>query len=336
MITKDKTLGMFLGIPIGDALGMPVETWTLQAIAEKKGRITTYQAAIGHKWLGDWEAGHWTDDTQLSLAIANAMTENGGINFENVGAHQVKALEENTAGWGKSTKDSIQRIKDGTPWHLAGNKKGVGNGVAMKIAPFGAYLAAKFPNDDIVETIKAQMLNIANFTIMTHNTDLAIATTAAHVAAIMMCMRETKMTFSHKRFLSTLVKCSRAAYAYCEQNTIPEIPDNFTSRLNILRKTSITTLRDEKIVEMFSEGTCYIYNSLPFSYAFFLRNPFSIETLYDIINAGGDTDSNGSIVGAILGALNGTSIFPEHLIEGLWKKEMIRKAGEKFWEQFGT
>ena len=74
MISKEKIRGMFLGIAIGDALGMPVETMTLEKIAKKFGRVNRYIRPDGHKWYNGQPAGTWTDDTQLSLAIAESPT----------------------------------------------------------------------------------------------------------------------------------------------------------------------------------------------------------------------------------------------------------------------
>lgn len=65
---------------------------------------------------------------------------------------------------------------------------------------------------------------------------------------------------------------------------------------------------------------------------FFLRKPHSIEALYDVISAGGDTDTNGSMVGALLGALNGPNIFPDHLIEGLDQEKEIMLVANRFYD----
>jgi ADP-ribosylglycohydrolase len=69
---------------------------------------------------------------------------------------------------------------------------------------------------------------------------------------------------------------------------------------------------------------------------FFIKNPHSIESLYDVINAGGDTDTNGSILGAMLGALNGTEIFPKELIESIPKEyyEEVMDLANRFADKF--
>ncbi|MFM9597288.1 ADP-ribosylglycohydrolase family protein, partial [Streptomyces scabiei] len=78
----------------------------------------------------------------------------------------------------------------------------------------------------------------------------------------------------------------------------------------------------ERIITAF-KGSCYCYDSVPFTYMFFTRSPMTLETLFETVSAGGDADSNGSMVGNLLGALHGSSIFPQHLIDGLKDREKL-------------
>ena len=48
---RNRIRGLFLGIGIGDALGMPVETWTRDRIRQKYGVLKEYVSAAGHKWF---------------------------------------------------------------------------------------------------------------------------------------------------------------------------------------------------------------------------------------------------------------------------------------------
>lgn len=65
-----------------------------------------------------------------------------------------------------------------------------------------------------------------------------------------------------------------------------------------------------------------------------MRNPNSIESLYDCVSAGGDTDTNGSMLASLLGALHGQSIFPKHLVDGLKNKDEILDLADQFYEKF--
>jgi len=49
-MNKDQIIGAFLGAGIGDALGMPVETFSADRIAKDYGRVTEYRVPSGLKW----------------------------------------------------------------------------------------------------------------------------------------------------------------------------------------------------------------------------------------------------------------------------------------------
>jgi ADP-ribosylglycohydrolase len=53
------------------------------------------------------------------------------------------------------------------------------------------------------------------------------------------------------------------------------------------------------------------------------------------VNAGGDTDTNGAMLGALLGALNGTQVFPQHLIDGLVNKDNVINTADRLCDVFG-
>ena len=61
-----------------------------------------------------------------------------------------------------------------------------------------------------------------------------------------------------------------------------------------------------------------------------MKNPQGIDSLYDCVSAGGDTDSNGSMLASLLGALHGTTIFPKHLVDGLLSREAVFDVANRF------
>jgi ADP-ribosylglycohydrolase len=67
---------------------------------------------------------------------------------------------------------------------------------------------------------------------------------------------------------------------------------------------------------------------------FYVHNPLSIDALFDVASAGQDADSNASMIGALLGALHGTVIFPAHLVDGLRDREAVLEVADQFQEKF--
>lgn len=335
---KDKVRGMFLGTAIGDALGMPVEGKSYEHIKEKYGRLENYISTAGHKWFDGQPLGSWTDDTQLTISVAEALIEGDGIDLDIQAAHHVKAYKTHTSGWGSTTREAIENLAKGVHWSKSGiysafqredGKKlaprGFGNGVAMKAGPLGIYLSARpFDSKEVAD-------KLADFTAMTHPTSMAVSSCLAHTYAVFHCMVSDHERFNIKLFINTVVNASEIGRQYFPDTANA---DDITERFRLL-ETVTTQTQTEEIVKEFGKGTYYVYNSLPFTYAFLVRNPTNIEALYECASAGGDTDSNASMLGALLGALNGTSIFPKALVDGLHSTNEIIKLADTFSERFG-
>ncbi|MCZ6800945.1 MAG: ADP-ribosylglycohydrolase family protein, partial [Nitrospirae bacterium] len=162
---KDKVIGAFLGGAIGDALGMSVETFSAEKIAEKYGRVTDYLTPDGHKWFDGEEAGTTTDDTQLTIAVAEAMIA-FPFDMDSQAELHKEAFRDGTSGWGRSTKESVRSLCNGASWKNSATSTGLGNGVAMKVSSLGLLSPQFLFKDD------ADSLFVKDLTFMTHKTDL--------------------------------------------------------------------------------------------------------------------------------------------------------------------
>ena len=340
---QDRITGMFYGIAIGDALGRAVETFTLEEIQEylssknvEDGLVKEYYRPDGHKWFDGQEAGGITDDTMLSLAVADGLAKS----YLDMDAQAVSHIdyfnEDPEAGYGKSTKNSIRAIINGSNWRKSATGSGVGNGIPMKIAPVAAHMRIAVPNNlEKKEWFAHHQQHAAfmvNLTGMTHKSDLSVSSAFAHYTAVYECLsKETPSGFSEHSFVNAVTAASKSTNMYVDESDgFQQIEDKLEdrlSRLSELKDFSASELADE-----LDGGSCYVYNSLPFTYAFFLKNPHSIDSLYQVVSAGGDTDTNGSMLGAMLGALHGTSIFPQNLIDGLKDKDRVEAVAKNFYE----
>lgn len=326
---QDKVRGNFLGVAIGDALGKPVETLAAAFIAEKFGRVTDYISNSSHKWFAEDQAGTTTDDWQLTKAVARAMTDAGKFDLDEIALEHTKEFAISVRGWGGSTRESIANIAQGVHWKDASKtdkaNRGTGNGICMKASPAGLFMALTNPGCDNPPWDE-HITNIANLAIMTHRTSLAITSGLAHAFATFKCFTSTPENFDKKSFCKMLNGATQLGRQF-----LPEtIQDDLQTRFNQLEND----LADDEIIRDFGGGSCYVYDSLPFTYAFFLKNHNSIESLYDCVSAGGDTDSNGSMLAGLLGALHGTKIFPDHLVDGLKEKDEVLAVADEFYERF--
>ncbi len=327
MVAKDKVRAVMFGTAAGDTLGKTVEMFPADEIKKRYGRVKTYlPPPDDHKWAAGWPANRWTDDTSMSLAVLKALTEADGIDMDAMVKHHIIEYDKNREGFGPktSTARAIEALKAGKHWSETGSPTGKGNGVAMKIAPLGLFFSVWRE-----EVFKRGMLDLFA---LTHCSTLGIASGMVQARAIVSCSSEQ---FTPRNFAKSV---HLMAYAYRNRESDYLL---FMKRLkNLIDDEDILPLCAPEYIlenpERYGNGGCYVPDSLPFTYAHFLRNPHSIETLFDVVNAGGDTDTNGAMCGALLGALNGMKLFEghEYLIEDLWHKDEIIAAADAFCDRF--
>jgi ADP-ribosylglycohydrolase len=319
---EDKVRGCLWGIVVGDALGAPVEGYSAEKIAELHTRVTEYKQPLGHKWFDDQPLGFWTDDTQLSFAVVKALLEAGDLDMDVIAKHHALAMAESVSGWGYSTQDSIRNLKNGVHWSKSGitdnPHRGTGNGVPMKIAPLAIWDYLQYED-------MPHYHEMVQFSAMSHYTDMSAYAAIAQAQAIQHCLAFQPDEFDKDLFLDEIIN-----HAYLEFVEAGKLDPPLNKAKDSLREGLGVLLDSDTVVEA---GGCYVYESLPFTYAYFLQDQ-TIEGLYNVINAGGDTDTNGSMLASMIGALHGQSIFPEELINAVQEKEELDQLIESFVETF--
>jgi ADP-ribosylglycohydrolase len=326
-MNRDKVVGMFLGVAIGDALGMPAEGHSAQDIAGRFGRLDRYHPVTGHQWLGDLPKGATTDDWQLTRAVAEAIIESGGLDMDTIAAWHVQAFHDSVRGWGPTTQEAVAALASGTHWTQSGRTskpdRGLGNGVCMKVAPVAAYLAAALPvaNNEMSAEATRFLVDLAQ---MTHYTSLGVASGLCQTSALFECLRCAPGDFQAASFIQAVV-----AGAQQRQQEPIRTPSAHDLPQRLLALSCHGEYDSARIITEFT-GSSHVCHSLPFTYMFFVKNPHSIDSLFDCVLAGGDTDSNGSMLASLLGALHGTAIFPKHLVDELLDRDVVLDVANRF------
>jgi ADP-ribosylglycohydrolase len=323
---QERIEGLIWTAAVGDALGVPVECKSAEEIRESFGFVREFRDPSAHIFFPGALKGSYSDDTQNQIALIDSLVEARGFDLNVIAAGKIAAFNESSQGWGGTTKESLQRIIDGVDPLEAGKtdkpNRGLGNGVAMYIAALALYAKA-------IDLPKAEIIDLTiKLSIMTHATSLAVSSGLAQVAAAMYCLDHDQSNFNHLEFIEQIMEFS----AIGREILVGDSSANLNQRLSQL--SSMLNAEDQEIIDKFGAGSCYVFDSLPFAYAFFLRNPFSIETLFQVVNAGGDTDTNAAICGALLGALNGIEILPKDLREGVQNGDRIQNSIERFKKTF--
>ncbi len=335
MTLRNKITGMFFGIAIGDALGMPWEMLRMNQILSSGKNISRYyNPPEDHKFHGGkLQAGEITDDTQLSLVVAESLIACRKLDMDDLARRHVAAMDKSTSGWGEGTRNAIQKIKHGASWKESGTDS-IGNGVMMKISPYGALMATLIADGQSGESLWLQQAK--NLGSLTHTSRLALASGWIQAELIRFCLLWNNPSRQHgefrKQFLLLAIKA--CLQTECEYDDFEQTPVRLVDRLiNLFYNRQY--LKDiSSLAELNGNKPFLVYNSLPMAYACFLGIPDKIQSLYNSILVGGDTDTNASIVGALLGAKNGLTIFPRHLIDGLREKELIQDVAERFCDRF--
>jgi len=307
---RSRVRGAIVGTAIGDSLGMPIEGWSSEKIAETFGTVKSLVnpkpgsfAQQTHKL----RRGQWTDDTQLMLAVGESFVSKKSLDYDDIAKRHALCMND-PRGWGKSTLVGVGRIKSGVSWWNSAAIDGAGNGTPMKIAPIGVLLALKRLS---VFEARTAIINISR---MTHG-DLRPA-----IAGIIQANAVSQaITCGVNGLCGSIL--SSPFLAEMLENSLDEPHDIFyaslsralTKAINMVQSgDSLSNIRKEIGAQSF------VVESFPLTFAAVLKlcnNPE--ECLIDLANQGGDADTTCAMAGALIGAAYGLSAFPKRWREPL-------------------
>ncbi|WP_299364147.1 ADP-ribosylglycohydrolase family protein [Winogradskyella sp.] len=280
MNISERFLGCIIGGAIGDAYGS-----TFENVVKEDNSDLYYPFGKPEEQTPKWQI---TDDTQLTLATCEVIYENSTLDIKSFADKYLYYFKsKRITGIGSSTLKAMQELEAGGHWSLVGRKGeyAAGNGAAMRISPLA--FDARISRD----TIKS----ICN---ITHQNDEAYIGALCVVIAIksILC---GDWTGDENLF----------------QLIIDQIPDTrVRDRLIHINDLNIDL---QKVRELGNDG--YVVNSIPLAISYASKvNELGIKEMYNqIINLGGDTDTNCSIAGQIAGTLIGFKNIPNDLIQKL-------------------
>ena len=128
----DRALGAYLGLAIGDALGATVEFMTAREITATYG---IHRELIGGGWL-HLKPGHVTDDTQMSLALGEAILNSpGGWDLQKVAESFVTWMRSHPPDIGQTCRRGIRRYLVDGSLQAPFSEDSAGNGAVMRNLP---------------------------------------------------------------------------------------------------------------------------------------------------------------------------------------------------------
>lgn len=303
---EQRFVGALLGTAFGDTLGAAVEGMSSAAIRAEYGEIRDFLP-------GERGLGRYTDDTQMTLALALSMIRVGDI--EGVDCARIYGeFFDPERGYGRSAAAVLEALRNGADYRRTGTMLfaggSFGNGAAMRIAPVGLVFGPK----------DAELLRRKVFE--------AVRCTHVHPEAV-----EGAMAQALAVGLMSRVECGY----------LPE-PERFVERLRKACRTERLRRRMQQVGELLRAGASAdeaalvlgtgvaSVESVPTAIFVALRcGEDPEEAIVRAVALGGDTDTIAAMVGAMVGALHGVERFPKRWYEGLengsfGRDEIIRVA----------
>ena len=309
-------------IAYGDAAGLPVEGKPVEHIRERYGRITELQAPSDHPFFPGSARGTVSDDTQLSLAVARSLINNGfsleSLADEHVAAYrQVPRTAEGVPrGWGGSTVKAVERMISGVPPRESGEKGKAGNGVVMKMAPLVVWQVL---GEVDKRTRRGQYDLLTN---MTHNSEIARICTRLHGEVLSALLEGRTVSEAADRFIQTLAV------------------NDFSKESELLHRAVYNPCQtDEELVERYAAGKSgtdygfYAPETLAMAYDIFLGAGGDMQAaVYRAVNLGGDSDSTASIVAAMIACQSGGAYKEPPDMESVQGIEQLRTVSTQLAE----
>jgi ADP-ribosyl-[dinitrogen reductase] hydrolase len=291
-VTKNRTVGSFIGLAIGDALGASVEFMPRDS----------FEPVSGMRSGGPWqlEAGQWTDDTIMALCLAESLINRRSLDHDDVMKKWVAWYRDgynSPKGYcfdiGGTTASSLSYYENqGSPVNGTNPRAG-GNGSIMRLAP--AAIFGRRSADLAMSISRAQGF-------LTHNSKDADDC----CAILAVCLYRALNGFD------------------------PFIPDGGDDLGPRAAEIARGSYMDKSRASIRSGGYCIdtleaalwaCYNTASFS-----------DAVLAAVNLGDDADSVGAVAGQLAGAMYGLSGIPVKWVEQLYRNVDLINIAEELHE----
>ncbi|MBQ9858607.1 MAG: ADP-ribosylglycohydrolase family protein [Oscillospiraceae bacterium] len=295
----DRVHAALCALAIGDSMGMPTEFQPPEEIAEFYGWVDKLlNPDPRHYHYADMVRAQYTDDTELSLEVLDAIMRGGGVTLE-VAVDALKTWAEkydvfNKSYLGPTSKKALESIFAGADPVETG-KEGTTNGAAMRVTPVGIVNAGN--PDKAAEDAAALCLP-------THGSNRAMAGAGAVAAAVAEAL-------SAGSTVESIMAAARRGAVIAESKGFNKGESRLLVMLDEMLELSGRIDEDEQFIrEVFSriEYSMDCEETAAVVLTYFSRcvgDPMHAARLG--ANMGGDTDTIGALAAALCGAYSGTA-----------------------------
>ena len=298
----DRKRGTLLGLAIGDALGAAVEF-------ESPG---TFEPVTGFRGNGPHgiEAGQWTDDTSMALALADSIASSGW-NLDDQAERYLSwfrrgeySVNGRCFDIGMTTGMALERFeKDGDARSCGDDHpRASGNGSIMRLAPVPIHFAELYPAQ------LGELSRLADESSLPTHASSQCRSACRYLALVL---------------TGLIMGASRDEVLSPDWEPLERLRalGRLHHEVEAVVAGSFRLKRPPEIV-----GGGYVVETLEAAlWAFHYANDFR-EAVLTAVNLGDDSDTTGAVCGQLAGAYWGESGIPEKWLTELGKREMIEDA----------
>ncbi|SNT45082.1 ADP-ribosylglycohydrolase family protein [Rhodococcoides kyotonense] len=300
---RDRALGAFYGVALGDALGMPTQSMRREEIVEDYGHFTGFvDAGPRQRIANGMKAGSITDDTEQAIMLAELIIEGDGVVDPSAFAKALIEWELDMKARGSldllgpSTKQAVERILAGTDPNEAG-RFGTTNGAAMRVTPAAIAVSLDGGVGAFVDAVY-----LSSF--VTHNTSLGIASAAAVAGAVSAGIDGASLADAIGVGIAAAAEGATRGHWSAGGDIATRITWAVEHVKNSDNKELSTTVSDLIGTSVASQESVVAAFALAVAY----------DDPWDVVLAaariGGDTDTIAAMAGAIRGSVSGMSAWP--------------------------
>ena len=294
LVTRAR--GALLGLVVGNQLGVPTETLgTASAIREAFPQGVRDLAAPP-------EGSPFDDDAAMALLLAESLAEQGDFDANDVAERWVKWMKLDGRGIGLTTQRALRLIEDGTEPFEAGRlalgPRSASNGAVMRCIP----VALRY-HDNVDKLVRVSTQQAA----ITHADERC----TWGAAAVNLAARE--LLHGNPYFVEEVL--------HRLQGTAPR------ALVEAIRRVPWEQESDLPIAVTGESG--YVVHCVEIAFWCAVHRPSLEEALIFLAEAGGDTDTNAAVAGALLGARDGETGIPPRWLDQLGSGRGVSELAER-------
>jgi ADP-ribosylglycohydrolase len=318
---RSRIKGSIVGLAVGDALGYPAEFRTRSQLQREIGLegITDFLRLKDPRFTRpfitgpDHPPGTFTDDTQMSLCVAEGLLAAGRADRDTLMQELAKRFvqwhrsEDNNRAPGETTGIACERLASGVPWREAGVARSKGCGANMRVAPIGLY----YEDLDMVADVARDS------SLLTHGHPAALEGSAAAALLVALALQGASPAQMHAEVMR---RCGGRSpdFDACFSR-VPALIGLPPEEVLIDREKGPHALGEGWVAEEAVASALYCFWRHPDDYR---------AAVLEAVNTDGDSDSLATITGSISGARLGLEGIPSEWVAGVEQSARLLQLGD--------